>query len=42
MTDEFRDSLTSPAGIALQIAMIALLLVLARVGWRERLHRHGS
>ncbi len=33
MGDLLRDSLTSPLGIALQLAMLALLVVLAKVDW---------
>jgi membrane protein YqaA with SNARE-associated domain len=40
--DAFRDSLTSPSGIALQILMIFALVLLARVDWRRHLHRPGS
>jgi uncharacterized membrane protein YdjX (TVP38/TMEM64 family) len=36
--DSFRDALTSPVGIAIQLAAIALLVVLARVDWARRLH----
>ena len=38
---EFRDSLTSPSGIALQVVMILALVLLARVDWRKHLHRRG-
>ena len=31
--DTFRDSLTSPVGIAIQIAMLAALVALAKVDW---------
>ena len=34
----FRDALTSPLGIAVQIAAIAALVALARVDWAKRLH----
>jgi uncharacterized membrane protein YdjX (TVP38/TMEM64 family) len=39
--DEFRNSLTSPTGIALQVVMIVALVLLARVDWRAHLHRRG-
>jgi uncharacterized membrane protein YdjX (TVP38/TMEM64 family) len=35
--ETFREEMTSPLGIALQVAMIALLVVLARVDWARRL-----
>ena len=37
----FRHSLTSPAGIAVQVGMILLLVVLAQVDWEKRL-RSGA
>jgi hypothetical protein len=36
----FRHALTSPLGIALQVAMIALLVALVQVDWDKRLRRH--
>lgn len=33
--DTFRDSLTSPLGVVLQLAMLGLLVVLARVDWAK-------
>jgi membrane protein YqaA with SNARE-associated domain len=33
----FRDSLTSPVGIAIQIAMIGLLVAVGQVDWKKRL-----
>jgi len=38
LADSFRDALTSPVGIAVQLAAIALLVVLARVDWAKRLN----
>ncbi len=38
LADSFRDALTSPLGIAIQLAAIALLVVLARVDWAARLN----
>jgi uncharacterized membrane protein YdjX (TVP38/TMEM64 family) len=38
LADSFRDSLTSPGGIAIQLAAIALLVVLARIDWAARLN----
>jgi uncharacterized membrane protein YdjX (TVP38/TMEM64 family) len=35
--DAFRDALVSPAGIAIQIGMIALLITFARIDWAKRL-----
>ena len=35
--DAFRDSLTSPIGLAIQVAMIALLVLFARIDWAKRL-----
>ena len=35
--DAFRDNLTSPIGIALQIAMLGLLVLLMKVDWEKRL-----
>jgi uncharacterized membrane protein YdjX (TVP38/TMEM64 family) len=35
--DAFRDNLTSPVGIALQVAMIGLLVLLMKVDWEKRL-----
>jgi uncharacterized membrane protein YdjX (TVP38/TMEM64 family) len=40
--DAFRESLTSPLGIALQVVMLALLVVLAKVNWVTVLGRNGS
>lgn len=36
--DAFGSALTSPLGIAAQVAAIALLVVLARIDWARRLH----
>ncbi len=36
---ELKHSITSPVGIAIDLAMIALLVVLARVDWEKRLGR---
>jgi uncharacterized membrane protein YdjX (TVP38/TMEM64 family) len=36
---ELRHSITSPVGIAIDLAMIVLLVVLARVDWEKRLGR---
>lgn len=36
--ETFRSALTSPIGIAVQLATIALLVILARVDWAARLH----
>ncbi len=38
--DAFRRSLTNPIGLAIEIAMIALLVVLTQVDWRKRLGAH--
>ena len=38
LADSFRDALTSPVGIAIQLAAIALLVILARVDWASRLN----
>ncbi|MEO6152954.1 MAG: hypothetical protein ABIT09_04455 [Croceibacterium sp.] len=38
--DTFRHALTSPWGIAAQVAMLAALVVLANVDWAKRLARH--
>ena len=38
--DVFEDSLTSPAGIGLQIVMLAALVVLLRVDWTRVLLHH--
>jgi len=35
--DAFRDSLTSPIGIALQVVMLGLLVLLMKVDWEKRL-----
>ncbi len=35
--DAFRDTLTSPVGIAIQIAMLALLVALIQIDWKKRL-----
>lgn len=35
--EAFRASFTSPAGIAIQIAMIGLLVLLVRIDWAKRL-----
>jgi membrane protein YqaA with SNARE-associated domain len=35
--DAFRDSLTSPWGIAIQVAMILALVAFARIDWAKRL-----
>ena len=35
--DAFRDSLTSPTGIALQVAMLAGLVLLMKVDWEKKL-----
>jgi membrane protein YqaA with SNARE-associated domain len=35
--DAFRDGLTSPIGIALQVAMLAALVLLMKVDWAKRL-----
>jgi uncharacterized membrane protein YdjX (TVP38/TMEM64 family) len=35
--EAFRDELTSPLGIALQVAMLGCLVLLARIDWRKRL-----
>ncbi|HEY5711637.1 MAG TPA: hypothetical protein VIT38_07060 [Allosphingosinicella sp.] len=35
--DAFRESLTSPVGLAIQVAMIALLVAFARIDWAKRL-----
>jgi uncharacterized membrane protein YdjX (TVP38/TMEM64 family) len=35
--DAFRDSLTSPIGLAVQIGMIVLLVAFARIDWAKRL-----
>ena len=37
--DTFRDSLTSPLGIGLQVLMLAGLVVLAKVDWAKVLAR---
>jgi uncharacterized membrane protein YdjX (TVP38/TMEM64 family) len=37
--DTFRDSLTSPLGIALQLLMLALLVLLAKVDWAKILSK---
>ena len=37
--DAFREGLTSPIGIALQVAMIAGLVALARIDWEKLLKR---
>lgn len=34
--DAFRDNLTSPVGIALQVAMLGLLVLLMKVDWEKR------
>jgi uncharacterized membrane protein YdjX (TVP38/TMEM64 family) len=39
IADTFRDTLTSPIGIALQVAMLAALVVLAKVDWTRWLKR---
>lgn len=36
------SSLTSPWGVALQVAMLAGLVLLAKVNWRRILDRHGT
>jgi uncharacterized membrane protein YdjX (TVP38/TMEM64 family) len=38
----FRGSLTSPAAIAAQVAMLVLLVLLVRVDWAARLARFGK
>lgn len=35
--DAFRESLTSPVGLAIQIVMIGLVVALARIDWAKRL-----
>jgi uncharacterized membrane protein YdjX (TVP38/TMEM64 family) len=40
--DAFRDNLTSPAGIALQVAMLALLVMLMKVDWEKRFGGKGG
>jgi membrane protein YqaA with SNARE-associated domain len=35
--DSFRHALTSPVGIAIQLGMIALLVLFARIDWAKRL-----
>jgi len=35
--DAFRDAVTSPLGIAIQLAMIAALVAFARIDWAKRL-----
>ena len=37
--DAFRDSVTSPLGIALQIAMLAMLLALSQIDWKKYLNQ---
>jgi uncharacterized membrane protein YdjX (TVP38/TMEM64 family) len=37
--DAFRESLTSPVGLAIQIVMIGLVVALARIDWAKRLGR---
>jgi uncharacterized membrane protein YdjX (TVP38/TMEM64 family) len=39
LTDTFREALTSPWGIALQVAMLAGLVALAKVDWAKLLKR---
>lgn len=39
--DVFARSLTSPLGIALQVGMLAGLVLLLRIDWAKRLGRHG-
>ena len=34
--DAFRDNLTSPVGIAIQVAMLGLLVLLMKVDWEKR------
>ena len=38
--DVFRDSLTSPLGVAAQVVMLGLLVALAKVDWARVLHRN--
>lgn len=40
--DAFRHSLTSPVGIAIQVAMLALLVALSQIDWEKHLGRKGS
>lgn len=40
--DAFRDSLTSPLGIALQLAMLALVVALSQIDWEKHLRRQDS
>lgn len=40
--DAFRDSITSPAGIAIQLAMIALLVTFTQIDWEKRLKPRSS
>jgi uncharacterized membrane protein YdjX (TVP38/TMEM64 family) len=35
--DAFRESLTSPVGLAIQIVMIGMVVALARIDWAKRL-----
>jgi uncharacterized membrane protein YdjX (TVP38/TMEM64 family) len=37
MGDAFRDSLTSPLAIAIQLAMLALLVAFSQIDWEKRL-----
>lgn len=39
LADTFRETLTSPLGIVLQVLMLAALVVLAKVDWAKRLSR---
>ncbi|MBX7494007.1 hypothetical protein K3163_12400 [Qipengyuania sp. 1NDW9] len=38
MGEVLREELSSPLGIAIQVAMLAALVLLARIDWRKRLH----
>ena len=37
--DTFRESFTSPVGIAIQLAMLALIVVMTQIDWGKRLGR---
>ena len=40
--DTLKEGLTSPAGLALQIGMIGLLVALTQVDWQKRLGKHSQ
>jgi uncharacterized membrane protein YdjX (TVP38/TMEM64 family) len=41
LADSFRETLTSPIGIAVQLAVIALLILLVRTDWSRFLKRRS-